>query len=225
VARRSGYKLSTTYHLLNTLVHEGYLVRLPNARGFGLGYKVTGLHERLCSELDVVPSVFDALKEMHAAARAPMYYTVFRDHQVVVAAVADSPRYPRAQPIDLGFHEAPHATAFGKVMLASMPRATRRNFLAGGGLPRLTGETITTRTRLDDELAQVSRSGLAVEVEEFQPELACLGAPVVDAGGELVGAVALSVPDGQFPSRRAELERATRAGAERVSRLIGAGAE
>jgi hypothetical protein len=71
VARRSGYKLSTTYHLLNTLVHEGYLVRLPNARGFGLGYKLTGLHERLCSELDVVPSVFEALKEMHTTVRAP----------------------------------------------------------------------------------------------------------------------------------------------------------
>jgi DNA-binding IclR family transcriptional regulator len=225
VARRSGYKLSTTYHLLNTLVHEGYLVRLPNARGFGLGYKLTGLHERLCSELDVVPSVFDALKEMHTAVRAPMYYTVFRDSQVVVAAVADSPQYPRAQPIDLGFHEAPHATAFGKVMLSSMPRASRRDFLAGGGLPKLTAETITTGAGLDDELTRVSRSGLAVEVEEFQPELACLGAPVVDGAGSLVGAVALSVPAVQFPERRAELERATRAGAARVSRLISAGAE
>jgi DNA-binding IclR family transcriptional regulator len=154
-----------------------------------------------------------------------MYYTVFRDSQVVVAAVADSPEYPRAQPIDLGFHEAPHATAFGKVMLSSMSRPGRRDFLAGGGLPKLTPGTITTRACLDDELAQVAGSGLAVEVEEFQPELACLGAPVVDGAGDLVGAVALSVPAAQFPDRRATLERATRAGAERVSRLIAAGAQ
>ena len=40
VARRAGYNLSTTYHLLNTLVHEGYLIRLGHGRGFGLGYKV-----------------------------------------------------------------------------------------------------------------------------------------------------------------------------------------
>lgn len=43
VARRAGYKLSTTYHLLNTLAHEGYLVRLGHGRGFRLGDKIGAL--------------------------------------------------------------------------------------------------------------------------------------------------------------------------------------
>ncbi|HEY2192547.1 MAG TPA: helix-turn-helix domain-containing protein [Actinomycetospora sp.] len=37
VARRLDYNLSTTYHLLSSLVEDGYLVRLEPARGFGLG--------------------------------------------------------------------------------------------------------------------------------------------------------------------------------------------
>lgn len=43
VARRVGYKLGTTYHLLNTLAHEGYLDRLGHGHGFRLGPKIGDL--------------------------------------------------------------------------------------------------------------------------------------------------------------------------------------
>jgi hypothetical protein len=43
VARRAGYKLGTTYHLLNTLTHEGYLERLGHGLGFRLGTKLGSL--------------------------------------------------------------------------------------------------------------------------------------------------------------------------------------
>lgn len=43
VARRAGFKLGTTYHLLNTLAHEGYLVRGGHGHGFRLGNKLAGL--------------------------------------------------------------------------------------------------------------------------------------------------------------------------------------
>src|ERR687897_587029 len=53
VARRLEYKLSTTYHLLESLVADGYLVRLEASRGFGLGPKLPALHDRLVAQLPV----------------------------------------------------------------------------------------------------------------------------------------------------------------------------
>lgn len=220
VARRAGYTLSTTYHLLNTLVHEGYLVRLGHGRGFGLGYKIGLLYRRLCAELDVGQELQDELRLLHHRAEAAAYYTVFRDTDIVVAAVADSPAFPRATPLDFGFHEAAHATAFGKVLLASLPRRERREYLAGAGMPRLTARTTVRAVDLDTELAHVSRAGVAMEVEEFQPELACLSAPVVDTQGRVTGAVAFSVPSSEFPARRLHLERMARAGAARFADLF-----
>lgn len=187
VARRAGYNLSTTYHLLNTLVHEGYLIRLGHGRGFGLGYKVGSLYQRLCAELDVGQELQDELHHLHLRAEAAAYYTVFRETDIVVAAVADSPTYPRATPLDFGFHEAAHATAFGKVLLASLPRRDRREYLASAGMPRLTGRTTVRANDLDTELEHVARAGMALEIEEFQPELACLSAPVQDASGRITG--------------------------------------
>ena len=220
VARRAGYNLSTTYHLLNTLVHEGYLVRLGHGRGFGLGYKVGNLYQRLCAELDVGQELQDELHHLHQRAEAAAYYTVFRETEIVVAAVADSTEFPRANPLDFGFHEHAHATAFGKVLLAAMPRRQRREYLSGAGMSRLTEHTTTKAIDLDNELEHVERSGIALEVEEFRPEIACLSAPVLDAQRRIAGAVAFSVPATDFHARRWHLERAARAGAARFSHLL-----
>ena len=222
VARRAGLTLPTTYRLLNTLVHDGYLVRLNQSRGYGLGYKLTGLHRRLCQQLEVTPGLLGVLHQVHDECAAAAYYTVFRDEEIVVAEVVDSPSAPRAEPLDVGFHQAPHATAFGKVMLSSLPAARRRDYLRQQGLVRLTERTITAPDVLEGHLERVQASGVAVEVGEFQGGLSCLAAPVLDADGRVAGAVATSVPAELFEQRQPQLEDAVRVGAARVSRLIAA---
>jgi DNA-binding IclR family transcriptional regulator len=222
VARRTGFKLPTTYHLLNTLVHEGYLVRLHHARGYGLGYKLTGLHRQLCEQLDVTPRVAGALEYTHRRSGTATYYGVFRDAELVVAHVVDSAAAPRVQPLDVGFHEAAHATAFGKVLLAAMTPAQRRDYLFGAGLARLTDRTITRLDTFEEELAQVREVGLAQEVEEFRPDLACVAAPVINEDGAVVGAVATSAPAAHFAAHRGQMAEAVRGGAARASRLLAA---
>lgn len=220
VARRTGYTLGTTYHLLNTLVHEGYLVSLGHSRGFGLGYKIGGLFGRLRETVDAGDEVRAVLADVHREAGAAAYFTVFRARRAVVAQVADSPVAPRAELFDLGFHEAPHATAFGKVMLASLPRADRRQYLAEADLAPPACDATVESERLERELARVARDGLAHDVEEFRPRLACVAAPVRDAGTHVAGAVALSIPAASFPARRPALEQFVRAGAARVSAIL-----
>jgi DNA-binding IclR family transcriptional regulator len=73
---------------------------------------------------------------------------------------------------------------------------------------------------LDTELDHVERAGMALEIEEFQPELACLSAPVLSSDNRVIGAVAFSVPSETFHARRWQLERAARAGAARFSHLL-----
>ena len=220
VARRTGLTLPTTYRLLNTLVYDGYLVRLHQSCGYGLGYKLTGLHRHLRRQLEVTPDVSGVLNDIHHECAAAAYYTVFRDEEIVVAEVVDSRAAPRAEPLDVGFHEAPHATAFGKVMLSSLPAARRRDYLRQQGLARLTERTITAPDLLESHLERVHSTGVAVEVGEFQGDLCCLAAPVFNADGTVAGAVATSVSLDLFDQRQTQLENAVRAGAAHVSRQL-----
>jgi DNA-binding IclR family transcriptional regulator len=86
-----------------------------------------------------------------------------------------------------------HATASGKVWLASLPPARARAILRRDGLARLAPGTITSVQRLAAELAAVRRRGYAIVDEELVEGGRAVAAPVV-SGDRVVGAVALSGP-------------------------------
>lgn len=222
IARRAELKLSTAYQLINTLVHDGYLVRLTNARGYGLGYKLFELQRNAEAGLHALPSISKILRDLHPVAQAPLYFTVFRDTEIVIADVADSALHPRAKEVDVGFHELPHASAYGKLMLSSIGPENRDEYLRGAGMSRLTKRTLTRRAELENQLLHVSRAGVALESEEFQPGLTCLAVQVTDGSGRVRGAVATSSSTVDFIPRRWEIERVVRIAAARVTRVLSA---
>ena len=220
VARRLDLPLSTAYHLLNTLVAEGYLLHLEEARGYGLGYKIPALDRSLRHKLGVSPAVAAALGQVHQCAKAAAYYAVFRDADIVVAHVADAPETPRVDPLDVGFNDAAHALAFGKVMLASLSPDDRHEYLEAHGLPAFTEQTTVDEPELEVELKEVADRGLGLDLEEFRPGLACVAAPVLAADGTVLGGVAISVPAASFQHAQPRLAGAVRQGARRIGRAL-----
>lgn len=220
VARSLDVSLPSAYHLLSTLVDTGYAVHLSGEARYGLGSKARFLGQALCRQLAVPREVADGIRQVHADADAAAYYAVYRDTRVVVAHVEDSERRPRVQPLDVGFDEAAHATAFGKVMLASMGDAERDGYLSALGCPPLTPSTITGRQALAAHLGHVRESGVALELEEFQPGLGCMAAAVRERSGAVVASVAVSLPVAELRQRRWHLEKAVRRGAARVTRAL-----
>jgi DNA-binding IclR family transcriptional regulator len=220
VARTLGLTVPTTYHLLTTLVNSGYLVHLPEERAYALGHRVDDLARALHRQIAVPPEVERVATVIHQQAGAAAYFATLRDAEMIVAHVADCARHPRIRLLDVGFHEAPHATAFGKLMLATLDPDVAEQVLDATGTPSITAGTVTDRGLLRRQLGQVRRTGLAVEVDEFQAELSCMAAPVTDAVGRFVGAVAVSMPTAELRERRWEVERAVRMGAVRATRAV-----
>jgi len=84
-----------------------------------------------------------------------------------------------------------HCTASGKLFLAMMEPERRRRLLDTLNLSALTEKTITSRSRLETELAETASRGYGTDDEEFILGLVAIAVPVTDAKGRLVGAVAL----------------------------------
>ncbi|NEE03315.1 IclR family transcriptional regulator [Phytoactinopolyspora halotolerans] len=217
VAERLNIALATTYHLLSTLVHAGYVVHLADERRYVLGYKVYDLEAGLRRQLRVTPATRRVLRDIHRAADAPVYLALFRDREVAIADVADSPERPRVAQLDVGLHEVPHVTAFGKIMLAAMEADVRHALIEELGLPAVTRRSATSVAELDRELDGVRRHRLAVEIDEFMPRLACMAVPVCDPIGRVRGAVSVSVPSADLGPRRRAMEAAVRLGAGQLS--------
>jgi DNA-binding IclR family transcriptional regulator len=220
IAAGQGLTLPTTYHLLNTLIEAGHVVHLSDQHVFGLGYKARYLGQALSRQLAVPPEIASAIKVVHQHADAAAYYAIYRDTEVVIAHVEDSDRRPRVQPLDVGFHHAAHATAFGKIMLSAMTPNQRARYVEHAGLPTLTATTICDRDTLEVHLSHVRQSQIALEIGEFQNGVACMAAPVHGPTGSVVASVAISLPTAEFHARRWNVERAVRQGATRVTRCL-----
>jgi DNA-binding IclR family transcriptional regulator len=189
LAREADVHLGTAYHLLRTLVYEGYLLRLGDG-SYVLSDRVASLllHSRVQLALSRVRPALAALRD---EVRAAAYLCLYEDGEIVVREIVDGPTTPRVD-LWVGFHDAGHATALGKSVLASLDPDTRRDYLARHGLPDLTPHTITDPSRLLRELEQDEADGVIMDHQEYALGTACAAAPIGD--GSAVGAVALSMP-------------------------------
>lgn len=85
-----------------------------------------------------------------------------------------------------------HATALGKVLIAFDPGAAR--LVLDRPLESLTYRTVTDRSVLVRQLADVRDVGYAVAVEESEQGVAGIAAPVRDRGGYVVAAIGVGGP-------------------------------
>lgn len=85
-----------------------------------------------------------------------------------------------------------HATAVGKCILAGLDAGELTALLGRVGTDRFTEHTLTDLDALREELALVRERGYALDEEENEIGVRCLGAPVRDAKGNVVGGVSVS---------------------------------
>ncbi|WP_320783018.1 IclR family transcriptional regulator [Streptomyces sp. CRN 30] len=193
LARLADCSLSTVYHLLGPLTARGYLTRGPE--GYVPGPRVPALHRSFRRHLGAGGGAVAALlAQVRQATGAEAYFTAYSDGRIAVVDTtvsltdSDSPWTP-------GLETRAHATAHGKVLLASLSRAARRRYFAAHGMARLTERTITDEERFEAEVAGVRSRGMAVSIGETDPAHTCLAVPLP---GRPDHALSVSLPVADF---------------------------
>lgn len=187
VAHASGIPPATTYRLLNILVAEGFIVRMPDLHGFALGQKVNGLVGTASA-----PTVCHAARVELSKLRSKIRFGV---HLVLYGTtsirVADSdPDHPfTSAPLITRFL---HASAIGRIYLAEQD--DWRTAWPEARLRAATETTVTSMQSIDALLREVRDRGYACQAGELRPDAACLAVPVRSHTGALVAAIALSAP-------------------------------
>jgi DNA-binding IclR family transcriptional regulator len=212
LARLTGLALPTTYHLLRTLVHEGYLERREG--GYVLGGRLHALSSSVAATTSADRAdalrqrVWPALRWLHDGLRAAAYLAIYTDGEVRLVDIVDSPASPRVD-LWVDLQVAGHATALGKAVLTALDDDGRREYLSRHDLADLTPYTLTDRGALLRALAD--NPLLALDRQEYQLGAACVAIPVQSPAGP--AAVAVSVPTPRLPrllDRTDELTRAAR---------------
>lgn len=227
LARDTGLALPTTYHLVRTLAHEGYISRLDD----GTVVMTSRLGELARDSSSQVAEVRGILAELRDFVGAAVYFARVTDGEINVSEIVESSRAPR---IDLwvGMHEAAHATALGKAILAALPDELRRDYLDRHRPEALTANTVTDVTQL---LAQIDSNRsvpskkknaphdddsrlIVFDNEEYSPGVSCLASPLVTPQGG-IAAVGIAVPTRRL-GREPQLRKHVASTAGRVERAL-----
>ncbi|SEQ31036.1 DNA-binding transcriptional regulator, IclR family [Lentzea xinjiangensis] len=175
---------------------------------------------QISASADTVERARPFLRSLQESTGCAVHLAVlFGDELVRVDEVAaDKPS--RLGTSRLGTSLPAHGTAIGKAVLASLSAAELDAYLSRTGLPGRTPHTITSVERLKAQLVRVRRSRFAMDDEENEAGVRCVGAAVRNHTGAVVGGLSASSSEHSLQQLIALGPRVLRA-ADDVSAALG----
>lgn len=220
ITRACDLPRSTAYHLLRTMVEEGFVVHLADEARYGLGpaaHEVGGGYVRQAplTRLARRP-VADLCDESGHNAHLAVLHG--RDVLYVVEERASG----RPSLVsDVGVRLPAHLTASGRAILAALPPAqVRALFPDRSAFVERHGVGPASPGALRSVLAETRQRGHAVEDGEVTPGFASVAAAVRDHSGHPVGAVAITF-ESHIASRAGLVDAALQTATALTHRLGG----
>jgi len=191
IAQATDLPKSTVHRILQTLVeHEFAMVTGDGA--YSGGPRILLLAGRVMSRFNPAQHAQNALRGLQDAAGHTVHFALLAGDEAVYAAKIEGDK-PYRMPSRIGMSIRLHTTAIGKAILAAMPEDEVLARVRRTGLERRTPNTLTDPQALLAHLAGIREQGYALDEEENEAGIRCIGAAVHDQTGRVIGGVSLSV--------------------------------
>jgi DNA-binding IclR family transcriptional regulator len=221
IADQVGIHKSTASRLLGALLARD-LVQQNSERGkYQLGFGILRLAASIPGRLSLVQEARPSLEALAAEFKETVNLAVLRSNYAVNVDQAMGPSTLATQDW-IGSLTPLHATSSGKVLLAALGADERERILKETGLPAKTSRTITSRRKLEEQLSQVARDGIALTHEELEIGLNAAAVPVFNHSGAVIGGLSISGPAFRFdPENQPGLIEALKQAGLEISRRMG----
>jgi DNA-binding IclR family transcriptional regulator len=194
ISRQLGLARSTTYHLLDTLVLEGFVVHVPEEHRYALGlgsYELGSGYSRQAPLQRVARVPLAALVD---ATGHNAHLAVLHGREVVYV-IEERAKGRAALITDVGVRLPAQLTATGRAMLAALPKEhVRALFPSAAAFVGRTARGPMSYSSLTRQLVETRRRGYSEEVGEVTDGFSSVGAAVVDHSAHPVAAVAITYP-------------------------------
>lgn len=197
ISRLLDVNLTTCYHLFNTLQQAGYAIRERDGTlklGAKIGVLNAGLRRQFSTARDLLPFVENLSSDLQETT----YLSQLTREGLVVQVQVEAEQALRVAGHGVGFAGMEHVRASGKAVMAFMDPESRTKLLDS----LLSGESkkaaADVRRRLAAEFDEIRARGWALDREEYQAGVCCVGAPYFAADGSVCGSIGVSLPTPRY---------------------------
>ena len=182
IATATGLDRAVLYRLLDTLCHEGFVVRDDDSRRYHLGVALVELGARASRGMEVRRVAIPAMKSLVDELGDAVCLAVRDRTDVVVVERVEPPGLFVRVGYNVGFRHPLTVGAHGRALLAFFPRDERDELSDGDRW-------------LQDEMDATRARGFALSTDELERGTSGVAAPVLDSSAKPIASLGLVAPD------------------------------
>lgn len=192
IAIESGLPRSSAYRFLRNLEYRGYL-RCDEKGQYHLGLKFLFLQQKGEQKFDLKNLARPYLEKLSQITRETVHLGVLFEDRVLYVDSIESVQLIRMV-AQVGSTIGVYCTSLGKALSMNLKDDEIRSILGKEPMTKLTSWTLTTEAKFLEAVQQARKDGFALDERESSPDSRCVGAPIYDREGRIVGAISISGP-------------------------------
>lgn len=221
ISALTGLHKATAHRILVALEHNGFIEQDPHTGSYHLGLELFRLGQLAVGRLEVSEIAHPHLAELTDQVKETSHLAVLEGTEVLYLDKVEGLRALRMRS-RTGRRNPAYCTSLGKAMLACLDDDHVRTLLATTEFVAFTVHTLQSIDDLIENLRVVRRRGYALDDEESELGLICVGAAVRDHMGAMVGAISVSAPKARLrPAAVSKVAEQVKQTAESISARLG----
>lgn len=135
--------------------------------------------------------ILDSLAHFRDVVGAPVYFAVYREGEIEVVGVSDTPANPACEEW-ADFRATAHAHAIGQCLLGQLDEKTRRDYYDRHPVEGITPYTVRDMHALEERIGSLERMQPVTERQEYALGTVCAAIPIT--AGDTAATMAISLP-------------------------------
>lgn len=188
----TGLHPSTAHRILRSLIDNRFVDRDTNGE-YRLGQRLLQIGNRLHGNIDLRAVALPYMERLRDNLGETINLTIREGDVVIYFEKATPNRMMHVQQV-IGVRAPLHVTAVGKLILGMSGEEEIRNYAQRTNLPSYTRNTLSSLPALTEECLNSIKQGYALDNEEAEIGVGCIGVLLYDRSGSVTAGLSISAP-------------------------------
>ena len=193
LCRLLNYPKTTVHRILLTLQSMGYVKQNTENQKYQASLRFFEIGQKAIDTSNLIEAAHKYMVQLSENTGETVNLGILDEiHIVCIDKVPSKQALKHEQPI--GTKVKAYCTSFGKAVLAFLPEQQRTELFSKHSISPCTSNSLKSIREIEREIQTILDRGYAVDIEEAEYGVTCVGAPIFDYTGKVVAGMSIAGP-------------------------------
>lgn len=211
---------ATTHRLVNSMLENGYIEKDPTTKKYRISLKLFQLGNRRVQNIDFLNVAKSMIRQLSQETDQTVHLVVEDDNSVLYIDKHNAKKPENQMHSKIGEKAPMYLTAVGKAILATKSNTAIAEYWNQTDIQPRTSHTITDLEDFMTEINTIREQGYAVDNQENEYGVVCIGASFASYKELSAGAISISLPVDELDNKAEYIQKVAET-ARKTSNLLG----